>query len=302
MVFPWLTAAGAVQCIWDRKVFEFDGLKQRNKTVAEYDAQFTELACFALHMVDTDYKKAKKFEGGLRDSILDMINILKLTTYVDVLDRALMSKVNMATRKQNFEWRGKRQNFNANKGTTFSMNKKSKSETSVKARKLISKGCQGYLCSVVNDQTMDITLDSIPVVRNFLDVFLEELPGQLIDREIEFAIDVVSVMPFGVTNAPAAFMDLTNRIFKPFLDDFVVVFIDDILIYSRNAISVDPQKIEAIVEWPTPSNVTVVQSFMGLAGYYQRFVKDFLKIAVPLTQLTRKGESFEWTDQREFSF
>ena len=154
------------------------------------------------------------------------------------------------------------------------------------------------------------------------------------------------VMPFGVTNAPAAFMDLMNRIFKPYLDDFIVVFIDDILIYSKSieehehhlrlalqtlreqklyaklskcefwldhvmflghvvikdGIFVDPQKIEAVVNWPRPTNVTEVRSFLGLAGYYRRFVKDFSKIALPLTQLTQKGISFDWTDQRESAF
>ena len=64
----------------------------------------------------------------------------------------------------------------------------------------------------------------------------------------------------------------------------------------------DPQKIEAIVNWPTPTNVTEVHSFMGLAGYYRRFVKDFSKLAVPLTQLTQKGQPFEWNDEREAAF
>ena len=135
------------------------------------------------------------------------------------------------------------------------------------------------------------------------------------------------VMPFRVTNAPTAFMDLMNRVFKQFLDEFIVVFIDDILIYSKSreehenhlrialqtlrekklyakfskcefwlnsvaflghvinkdGISVDPQKIEAIVDWPKPTNVTKVRSFLGLAGYYRRFVKDFVKLAMPLT-------------------
>ena len=154
------------------------------------------------------------------------------------------------------------------------------------------------------------------------------------------------VMPFGVTNAPAAFMDLMNRVFKPFLDEFVIVFIDDILVYSKSfaeheqhlrmvlqtlrnkrlyaklkkcefwlssvtflghiisvdGVSVDPHKIEAIVNWPRPTNVTEVRSFMGLAGYYRRFVKDFSRIAIPLTQLTRKNVPFEWNEKREKSF
>lgn len=127
------------------------------------------------------------------------------------------------------------------------------------------------------------------------------------------------VMPFELTIAPRVFMDLMNRVFKEYIDKFVVVFIDDILIYSRNSseheehlrmvlellrekklyvklkkcefwlkevafighiisengVSVDPQKIKSIMEWHIPTSVTEVQSFMGLAGYYQRFVHDF---------------------------
>ena len=128
------------------------------------------------------------------------------------------------------------------------------------------------------------------------------------------------VMSFGLTNALAAFMDLMNRVFRPYLDRFVVVFIDDILVYSKDAqeheqhlkivlqtlrekklyaklrkcdfwlkevsflghivsvegIKVDPTKIEAVVNWKPPRSVTEVRSFLGLAGYYRRFVKDFL--------------------------
>ncbi|XP_028075781.1 uncharacterized protein LOC114278013 [Camellia sinensis] len=115
------------QCVRVRKVPEFMELKQGNKSVTEYEAQFTELARFAPHMVDTDYKKASQFEGGLRDLILERVNVLKLPTYVDVLDKALIVEGNVANRKQNFEWKGRRQNFN--KGTT-STNKKLKSGNS----------------------------------------------------------------------------------------------------------------------------------------------------------------------------
>ncbi|GKC36846.1 putative reverse transcriptase domain-containing protein [Tanacetum coccineum] len=138
------------------------------------------------------------------------------------------------------------------------------------------------------------------------------------------------VMPFGLTNAPVVFMDLMNRVCKPYLDKFVIVFIDDILIYSRNkeehanhlriilellkkeklyakfskcdfwirimqflghlidsqGLHVDPAKIEAVKNWTSPTTPTEIRQFLGLAGYYRRFIKDFSKIAKSLTELT----------------
>ena len=154
------------------------------------------------------------------------------------------------------------------------------------------------------------------------------------------------VMPFGLTNAPAAFMDLMNRIFRPYLDQFVIVFIDDILIYSGSeeehaellrivmqilrehrlyaklskcqfwldsvtflghivsveGVSVDPQKVEAILNWKPPTSVTEIRSFLCLAGYYRKFVEGFSKIAAPLTRLTRKEEPFLWSEACQQSF
>ena len=154
------------------------------------------------------------------------------------------------------------------------------------------------------------------------------------------------VMPFGLTNAPTAFMDLMNRVFSPYLDKFVIVFIDDILVYSGSqeehaehlrivlkilrerqlyakfskcqfwldkvaflghvisaeGISVDTQKIEPIVNWKLPTNVSEVPSFLGLAGYYRKFVERFLKIATLLTNLLKKDQKFEWSDTCQHSF
>jgi hypothetical protein len=154
------------------------------------------------------------------------------------------------------------------------------------------------------------------------------------------------VMPFGVTNAPAIFMDYMNRIFQPYLDKFVVIFIDDILIYSKDpqehvehlrivleilrekklyakfskcefwldevkflghvisqgGVSVDKSKVEAVLNWERPRNVTEVRSFLGLAGYYRRFIKSFSQIALPLTRLTRKDTPFVWDEECENSF
>ncbi|KAK2398171.1 hypothetical protein QL285_059665 [Trifolium repens] len=154
------------------------------------------------------------------------------------------------------------------------------------------------------------------------------------------------VMPFGVTNAPAIFMAYMNRIFHSFLDKFVVVFIDDILVYSKSeeehvehlrlvlqvlresklyanpskcdfwleevnflghviskeGIAVDPAKIDTVLSWKQPQTVTDVRSFVGLAGYYRRFIEGFAKIVAPMTQLTRKDQPFAWTEKCELSF
>ncbi|KAK4411556.1 Transposon Ty3-I Gag-Pol polyprotein [Sesamum angolense] len=117
------------------------------------------------------------------------------------------------------------------------------------------------------------------------------------------------VMPFGLTNAPAAFMSLMNKTLKPFLDQFVIVFIDDILIYSssrhvvsKEGVQPDPAKVKAIMEWEPPKNVSKVQSFLGLAGYYRRFVKDFSVVAKHLTNLLKKNAPFNWNDKCAQSF
>ncbi|KAL0549903.1 hypothetical protein IC582_014398 [Cucumis melo] len=339
-----------------------------------------------------------------------------------------------------------------------------------RASKLLSQGTWGILASVVDTREADVSLSSEPVVRDYPDVFPEELPGLPPHREVEFAIELepgtvpisrapyrmapaelkelkvqlqelldkgfirpsVSpwgapvlfvkkkdesmrlcidyrelnkvtvknryplpriddlfdqlqgatvfskidlrsgyhqlrikdedipktafrsryghyefiVMSFGLTNAPAVFMDLMNRVFREFLDTFVIVFIDDILIYSKTeaeheehlrmvlqtlrdnklyakfskcefwlkqvsflghvvskaGVSVDPAKIEAVTGWTRPSTVSEVRSFLGLAGYYRRFVENFSRIATPLTQLTRKGAPFVWSKACEDSF
>ncbi|GJS36329.1 putative reverse transcriptase domain-containing protein [Tanacetum coccineum] len=152
-----------------------------------------------------------------------------------------------------------------------------------------------------------------------------------------------TVMPFGLTNAPAIFMDLMNRVCKPYLDKFVIVFIDDILIYSkseeehevhlktildllkkeklyakfskcefwlkevqflghvvnRDGIHVDPSKVESVKNWKTLESSTEIHSFLGLAGYYRRFIEYFSKIAKPLTLLTQKNKTYVWGDEQD---
>ena len=155
-----------------------------------------------------------------------------------------------------------------------------------------------------------------------------------------------TVVSFGLTNAPAYFMNMMNKVFMEELDKFVVVFIDDILVYSATAreheehlrivlerlrehqlyakfskcefwleevaflghvltakgVAVDPSKIQAVKDWEQPQNVTEIRSFLGLAGYYRRFIENFSKIARPMTNLLKKVNEFDWTPECEQSF
>ncbi|GJT86139.1 putative reverse transcriptase domain-containing protein [Tanacetum coccineum] len=141
-------------------------------------------------------------------------------------------------------------------------------------------------------------------------------------------------------------MDLINRVCKPYLDKFVIVFIDDILIYSKSkkeheehlrqilkllkkeelyakfskcefwisrvqflghvidcrGIHVDPAKIESIKDWASPKTPTEIRQFLGLAGYYRRFIEGFPKIAKTMTKLTQKGVKFDWGDKQDAAF
>jgi hypothetical protein len=155
-----------------------------------------------------------------------------------------------------------------------------------------------------------------------------------------------TVMSFGLTNAPAYFMYLMNKVFMEYLDKFVIVFIDDILIFpkmveeheehlrmvldklrsnqlyakfskcefwltevtflghviSAGGVSVDPGKVKDVLNWMPPTTVLEIWSFLGLAGYYRRFIKDFSKIAKPMTKLLEKNKAFEWTTECQASF
>ncbi|KAL0313648.1 UNVERIFIED_CONTAM: Retrovirus-related Pol polyprotein from transposon.6 [Sesamum radiatum] len=312
--------------------------------------------------------------------------------------------------------------------------------SAVTAFNLIKEGCEAYLASVGDVTKVSPGAPEVPIVREFPDVFPEELPGLPPHREVDFGIETIPraapisiapyrmapselkelkkqleelldkgqlnritiknkyplpriddlldqlkgatmfskidlrsgywqlrieegsipktafrtryghyefvVMPFGLTNAPAAFMSLMNKTLQPFLDQFVIVFIDDILIYSssheehgqhlrtvlqilrekqlyakfskcefwmeeitflghvisKEGVQPDPTKVKAILEWEPPKNVSKVRSFLGLAGYYRRFVKDFSVVAKPLTNLLKKNAPFNWNDKCAHSF
>ncbi|KAD3640068.1 hypothetical protein E3N88_29291 [Mikania micrantha] len=298
----------------------------------------------------------------------------------------------------------------------------------MKAQKYLMKEYPTFLALVKVKEIKERKIDDIPVVRDFPEVFLEDLPDLPLVRQVEFRIDLVPgaspiarsryrlapsemqeelnkmtiknryplpriddlfdqlqgstyfskidlragyhqlriqeedisktafrtwyghyeflVMPFGLSNAPAVFMDLMNRVCKPYLDKFLIVFIDDILIYSQNqqdheqqlrlvlellakeklypklckcdfwlrevhflshvinqnGIHVDPSKIEAVKLWEAPKTTTETRQFLGLAGYYRRFIENFSNIAQPLTTLTQKDRKYDWGKEQDDSF
>ncbi|GJY26877.1 putative reverse transcriptase domain-containing protein [Tanacetum coccineum] len=105
------------------------------------------------------------------------------------------------------------------------------------------------------------------------------------------------VIPFGVTNAPVVFMDLMNRVCKPYLDKFVIVFIDDILIYSYNE-KEHEEHLKTILELLKKEELYAKFS----KCYYRRFIKGFSKIAKPMTELTQKDRKFDWGEEQEAAF
>ncbi|WVZ52002.1 LOW QUALITY PROTEIN: hypothetical protein U9M48_003098 [Paspalum notatum var. saurae] len=185
---------------------------------------------------------------------------------------------------------------------------------------------------------IDILFDQLAGARDTIDKNREEdIPKTAFSTR--YGLYEYLVMSFGLTNAPAFFMYMMNSVFMNELDKFVVVFIDDIPIYSKNeeehrehlrivltrlgninsmpssakvsflghilyekGVAVDPGKVESVLNWKQPESVSEIRSFLGLVGYYRRFIKDFSKTAKPMTSLTKKNAKYTWSPNREEAF
>ncbi|WVZ89116.1 hypothetical protein U9M48_035568 [Paspalum notatum var. saurae] len=202
---------------------------------------------------------------------------------------------------------------------------------------------------------IDILFDQLARARVFSKIDLRSAYYQIKIREEDipkiafstrYGLYEYLIMSFGLTNVPAFFMYMINSVFMNELDKFVVVFIDDILIYSKNEkeheehlrivltrlrehklyakfhkcafwlkevsflghilsekrVAVDPSKVEDVLNWKQPETVTEIRSFLGLAGYYHRFIKDFSKTVKPMTSLMKKNAKYVWSPNCEEAF
>nr|GEY25701.1 hypothetical protein [Tanacetum cinerariifolium] len=213
---------------------------------------------------------------------------------------------------------------------------------------LFVKKKDGSFCMCIDYRELNklIVKNRYPLPR--IDDLFDQLQGSSVYSRIDlrYVHFEFQVMPFGLTNAPAVFMDLMNRVCKPYLDKFVIMFIDDILIYSKNkkdheehlktilellkneklyakfskcdfllesvdflghvidsdGVYVDPAKVEAIRNWSATTTPTEVRQFLGLAGYYRRFIEGFSLISKPLSKLTQKDKKYEWGMEEEEAF
>ncbi|XP_022032579.1 uncharacterized protein LOC110933677 [Helianthus annuus] len=196
--------------------------------------------------------------------------------------------------------------------------------TILEAVKYVKNGSKAFLAYVVDTKLGTLRIEDTKIMSEYPDVFPDELPGLPPEPEVEFRIELepnakpVAKAPYRL--APAKVRELMVQL-QELLDkgfirpsvspwgapvllvkkkDGEVQFLGHVI--NEKGILVDPSKVEAVVKWVPPKNVSEVRSFLGLAGYYWRFIQDFSKIALPLTKLTKKEEKFEWSDDQQKAF
>nr|GFC27007.1 hypothetical protein [Tanacetum cinerariifolium] len=152
-------------------------------------------------------------------------------------------------------------------------------------RTLLSHGCEGFLATI-HDTTSEVpSIHDQPIVFEFPDVFPDELPGIAPVREVEFNIELI-LGSEPISKAPYRMALIELKELKDQLQELL----------ERDSMTGE------IIRQVRPTSVTEVRSFLGLAGYYRRFVEGFSRLALPLTKLMHKGEKFVWNEEREKSF
>ncbi|XP_073294461.1 uncharacterized protein [Primulina huaijiensis] len=192
------------------------------------------------------------------------------------------------------------------------------------ARKLMRRGCQEFLASIVSvSEPIKQRLEDVDVVKEFSSVFPDDVSGIPPDRDVEFLIEFMpGIVPISKEPnrlAPKEMNELKDQIQDMLDNGFInhsfspwgapVLFVkkkDGSMrlchIVSHDGIEVDPSKVEAVRDWSIPKSVTKIRSFLGLAGYYRKFIQGFFSIAVPMTALTKNNTKFIWGPKCKDSF
>ncbi|GJZ53243.1 putative reverse transcriptase domain-containing protein [Tanacetum coccineum] len=373
-------------------------LTLKGDDIEAYNNRFHELVLMCPELMSTEKNKIETYTRGFPERIKGNITSSKpATLHVainmtrELVEQVVQGKATRIGESNKRKWENHQRNINNNNNNNRNRNNNHHQQQNRRqetARAYVAAPAEGErpekdpgsLACIKADEKK---LDDIRVVRDFPEVFPDDLSGLPPMREIEFCIDLIpgvlpvidlrsgyyqlrvreedipktafriryghfefTVMPFGLTNAPAIFMDLMNRVCKLYLDKFVIVFIDDILIYSkseeehevhlktildllkneklyakfskcefwlkevqflghvvnRDCIYVDPSKVESVKNWKNSELSTEIRSFLGLVGYYRRFIENFSKIAKPLTLLTQKNKTYAWGDKQDEAF
>ncbi|GJW15373.1 putative reverse transcriptase domain-containing protein [Tanacetum coccineum] len=195
----------------------------------------------------------------------------------------------------------------------------------IKARKYIERGCHLFVAHVTEKEPKEKRLEDVPIIRDIPEVFPDDLPGLPPPRQVEFRIELVpgaapvARAPYRL--APSELKELSDQLkelsdkgfirpssspwgapvlFVKKKDGSFLQFLSHMI--DSEGVHVDPSKIEAIKNWAVPTTPTEVRQFLGLAGYYQRFIEGFSLIAKPLTKLTQKNKKYEWGEDKEEAF
>ncbi|XP_075478857.1 uncharacterized protein LOC142519714 [Primulina tabacum] len=369
--------------VQSQKVKEFLELKQGNMSMQKYILKFEERCQFAPYLDSNDIEKGEHFLRGVQAKVKRDVRMSKIASYKEIVEQAKMveqdekeiererqlKRHDFSTKGQGSGWKGKgkfRGKEKEDHRPKAPMPPPAYDRLGEKGKDMV----QGRIFTMTKEGANP---DSF--------VVSDDVPGLPPDREVEFVIDVVpGTAPISKAlyrMTPTEMKELKNQLQNlldkraivfskidlhssyyqlkvreadvpkiAFRTSFVIVFIDDILIYSktrelhaeylrtvlellrekqlyaklkkcefcleqisflghivsRDGIVVDPMKIEIVKQWPIPTTVSEVRSFLGLAGYYRRFIANFSKIALRLTNLTRKAVKFEWKNECQHGF
>ncbi|XP_073120509.1 uncharacterized protein [Henckelia pumila] len=278
---------------------DFSSLQQGQLNIKEYVAKFIGLLKFAPHIADNDEAQADQFINGLNPDFFTLVNAGRPNNFVDALNHAKGAEAVSYRKEKGADFSSLQQGqlnieeyvakfigllkfapniadndegqadqfkngLNPDVFTCHICNQTGHLQESAHnmVQEVHKKGAEEFLIYSIDVLKTSPKMEYFPVVSEFADVFPDEIPGFAAAREVDFSIELI----------------------------------------PGDGISVDQSKVEAVISWPRHTSVPEIWSFMGLAGYYQRFIKGLSCIANPITQLTQKNAPYIWTESCEASF